>query len=284
MNWKIKGIAFRLLASLPFGDAVYQLLQRHVTRNSFQTITPALLRLHQYHVANYLRGPTGRVLEFGGGRDLLSPLLLSQAGASEVLVYDIERHSSPDQVNHCIRQLRVLQPGDWPEVADVGTDLERKYRICYVAPGDARATGLSGGSVSFIVSTSTLEHIPAGDIERILDECLRIAAPGAVFSHVVDYKDHYCYSDPSISMFNFYRFSELRWRWWNPPNHFQNRLRHTDFVRIFSRPELSEVDVVAHAADPEVLASLPLPLAPEFRGYSQVDLLTHSAYFVLRRN
>lgn len=281
MNWKLKGIAFRALAVMPFGHALYRLAQRWVTRTSTQAITPTLLRLHQYHVRNYLPVAPGRALEFGGGRDLLSPLLLSHAGASEVLVYDIERHSSPDQVNHCIRQLRALVPGEWPEIADCGADLEAKYRIRYVAPGDVRDTGLPAGSVSFIVSTSTLEHIPLPDIRLIVAECSRIAAPGAIMSHVIDYSDHYRYADSSIGMFNFYRYGERAWRWWNPPNNYQNRLRHGDFVRLFEAAGLTTISESRHPVDAESLRGV--ELAPEFRDYPVEDLLTHSAYFVLRR-
>ena len=281
LNWKLKGMAFRLLAFMPFGGWVYRQLQRHVTRNSLLTITPALLRLHQYHVTNYLRGPGGRAVEFGGGRELLSPLLLSRAGASEVLVYDIERLSSAAQVNHCIRQLRSMLPGEWPEITDCDGDLQQKYRIRYVAPGDVRATGLPDGSVGFICSTSTLEHIPAADIVLIVDECVRIAARGAVLSQVIDYTDHYRYSDAAISMFNFYRFGELAWRWWSPANHYQNRLRHSDFEKIFARPELSALEVQPRLAEPEQIAAV--PLAARFRNCSRADLLTLSAYFVLQR-
>jgi hypothetical protein len=196
-------------------------------------------------------------------------------------VYDIERHSSPEQVNNCIRQLRTLQPGDWPEVLDCDGDLQAKYRIRYVAPGDARATGLQAGSVSFIVSTSTLEHIPLPDVRGIVAECSRIAAPGAIMSHVIDYKDHYSYSDSSIGMFNFYRYNSRAWRWWSPPNNNQNRLRHSEFVDIFRSHGLIDAGVVPHHAEPGTLRDL--KLAPEFERYSPDDLLIHSAYFVLRR-
>jgi hypothetical protein len=281
MNWKLKGLAFRVMAALPFGHALYRLAQTFVTRNAFETITPALLRLHQYHVSVYRRGDRGVVMEFGGGRDLLSALLLSQAGALEVLVFDIDRHSNPAQVNHCISQLRSLQPGEWPPIADVDADLWRKYRIRYIAPGDARETGLDPASVSFVLSTSTLEHIPEAEIRAINAECVRIAKPGALFSHVIDYKDHYYYSDPAIGMFNFYRFTGREWRRWSPPNNNQNRLRHSDFTSLFSEAGLRSIEVLANPApDGELMR---VPLAEDFQRYDRQDLLIQSAYFVLER-
>jgi SAM-dependent methyltransferase len=273
MDWRLKCAAFHLLAASP---ALYRWLQR-ATGAGYLTITDTYLRLHQWHVANYRRVHPGRALEFGGGRHFLSPLLLSHAGAQEVLVYDIERLTSAAQINHTIRQLRAKVAGDWPDIDDCGPDLQRKYRIRYCAPGDARETGLSNASIDFVCSTSTLEHIPADDIRAILGECARVARSGAVFSHVIDYKDHYSYSDHSVSPFNFYRYSDRAWRWRNPSNHFQNRLRHSDYECLFAQHPLTTVDVQAWQMDVGV------PIDATLQRYSDADLRTHSAYFTLRR-
>ncbi len=281
MNWRMKCLAFHAFAHVPGRGALYRMVQRHVTQGHFETISPPLLRLQQFHVANYLRVHPGRAFEFGGGRDFLGPLLLSRAGALEIRVVDIRRLSSAAQINHTIRQLRTVVPGDWPEVQDVGNDLLRKYRIRYCAPGDARDTGLPDASVDFVYSTSTLEHIPSKDLRLIFRECVRIAAPGAVFSHIIDYTDHYRYADTSVPIFNFYRFSEPRWRIWNPADHFQNRLRHADFERLFASVGLTAVDIRKCEADPAALTST--PLAPEFRRYTRSDLLTEAGYCVLSR-
>jgi len=281
MNWKMKGWLFRALAAVPFGQHLYNVAQRRILGTAFQEITPALLRLHNRHVANFQGAPPGRVMEFGGGRDLLSPLLMSQAGATEILVFDIDRHCRPDQVNHCIRQLRKLQPGEWPEVADCEGDLFAKYRIRYIAPGDARATALPNACVSFVMSTSTLEHIGVEDIRRIHSECLRVTAPGAVLSHIVDYTDHYRYTDSSIGMFNFYQFADAQWRWWNPPNHPQNRIRHAAMKDLLVVPGVQPVEITAHTVPASELEGL--ELAPRFRALAQQDLLTQCAYFTLQR-
>jgi SAM-dependent methyltransferase len=280
LNWKLKGTVFRLIQPLPGRQTLYRLLQRFITGNAFVTINETLLRLHRYQVANYLQGPRGIAVEFGGGRDLITPLLLSQTDATGIHVFDIDRLSSTEQVNNAIRQLRVTEPGEWPEVTDCDADLVRKYRVHYHAPGDARAMGLPDGSVSYICSTSVLEHIPLADIEQILKECARVAANDAIFSHVIDYADHYVYSDSSISLFNFYRFDEREWRWWNPPAHYQNRMRHSDFVQLFERFGLSTLETVISEAPPDSLANV--PLAEPFRRYSLRDLLINSAYFVLK--
>jgi len=257
---------------------LYRVAQKYVTGSHLFDVTDAYLRSHQFHVAQYQRVHPGRALEFGGGRHFLSPLLLSNAGATEVLVYDIQRLSSPAQINHTIRQLRGRVPGEWPEISD-WLDLERIYRIRYLAPGDARNTGLSGASINFVCSTSTLEHISPADIRLILAECSRVAAPDAVFSHIIDYVDHYHYADASISLFNFYHYSEREWRWMNPSNHFQNRLRHSDFDRIFRELNWKPIETRTGTVSPDAIRAITLD--PKFRRYDSKDLLTSIGYFVL---
>jgi len=278
LNWRLKCVAFQILAHLPGGGFLYRVAQKYATGNHLFDVTDAYLRSHQFHVAQYQRVHPGRALEFGGGRHFLSPLLLSNAGATEVLVYDIQRLSSPAQINHTIRQLQGRVPGEWPEIED-WSDLHRKYRIRYLAPGDARNTGLNGAYINFFCSTSTLEHIPAADIRLILRECSRIAATNAVFSHIIDYADHYHYADASISPFNFYRYSERRWHWLNPPNHFQNRLRHSDFDKMFSESNWKAIETKVGTASPDAIRTITLD--PLFRRYDASDLLTSIGYFVL---
>jgi hypothetical protein len=278
LNWRLKCVAFQILANIPGGKFLYRAAQKYVTGKHLFEVTDAYLSSHQFHVAQYQRVHPGRALEFGGGRHFLSPLLLSNAGATEVLVYDIQRLSSPAQINHTIRQLRGRVPGEWPEIED-WPDLERIYRIRYLAPGDARNTGLSGAYIDFVCSTSTLEHIPAPDIRLILRESSRIAAANAVFSHIIDYADHYHYSDAGISLFNFYRYSERRWHWLNPSNHFQNRLRHSDFDKMFRELNWKAIDTRVGKVSPDAIRSIALD--PMFRRYETADLLTSIGYFVM---
>ena len=70
-----------------------------------------------------------------------------------------------------------------------------------------------------ITSTYTLEHIPADDIRRILVECNRILKPGGLILSLIDYQDHYSWLDLRISRYNFLRYSERQWRWFNSSLH-----------------------------------------------------------------
>jgi hypothetical protein len=289
VNWKLKCLALHVLAHVPGSQGLHQWLQRRVTGRYLDTVTDDFLAAYNYHVENFRKLPDlqgATALEFGAGRNLITPLLLSAAGARRVLALDIERLATAEHINHVIRQLRErgvpYQGGSWREIADVDADLERYYRVSYCAPGDARATGLPAGSVDFICSTSTLEHIGAADIAAILVEARRIGAPGALLSFIVDYHDHYASADPRITRFNFYRYSDAAWAWFNPRNHFQNRLRHSDYEQLFAAAGLQPLQQRSIIPPNSQHVLQTVPLAPAFVRYSIDDMVALNGFFLLQ--
>jgi ubiquinone/menaquinone biosynthesis C-methylase UbiE len=112
-------------------------------------------------------------------------------------------------------------------------DLVDHYGISYNAPSDAKRTGLHPESIDVVVSTNTLEHIPKEDIVGILCEMKRILKPGGFISSKIDYSDHYAATDRNIDRLNYLKFSDAEWDKYNHSNHYQNRLRHHDYRKIF---------------------------------------------------
>lgn len=282
MNWRLKCLAFHVLNRIPFGHSIHGALQRHVTRRYFQPISAASLATPGYHIEQFKKLPKGSVaLEFGAGRNLLIPLLLSDAGAGMVYAYDLNRLATIEQINGIIVGLRGLLPGDWPEIRSFD-ELREIYRVHYCAPADARATGLPDQSIDFIFSTAVLEHIPEPDIRAILRESIRIGAPKAKFSFIIDYHDHYGSADRDISLWNFYQFPERAWAKFNPSNHYQNRLRHIDYERIFADVGLEIVSTERVIPDWSEPSLDTVQVCDEFSRYSREDLLTASGRFRLR--
>lgn len=262
MDWRLKCAAFHLLRAYPKGLTA---LQRHITRTYFTRLTPEYRAIYERHVADFKGGVA---FEFGAGGELLAPLLLSKAGASKVYAYDMFRLATVERVNHIIRQI------GGPSLSTID-DLSRLYRIEYRAPADATMSGLPDASVDFIYSTDTFEHLKPCEIAPILTECLRIAKPCAIFSFGIDYHDHYVDSDARISPFNFYRYGDRAWRLMNPALHYQNRLRHSDFVRAFAEAGLT-------GADERVVRPMNgARVHPRFAGYARHDLETIRGHFRL---
>jgi hypothetical protein len=180
-SWKQKAMVQRVLSALPAGHRVNYLFQHHVTHGlpmpDDDLRAAAALGVHHVQRLADVSGrdeSAGRFFEFGAGWDLHMPLILWCLGVERQLVVDIRPLVRPELVADAARRLsgpvrlpefvRVPPPPDRDGLESFLAALGIEYR----APCDARATGLPVGSVDFVTSTNTLEHIPADDILTIL--------------------------------------------------------------------------------------------------------------------
>lgn len=237
-----------------------------------------------------------RLFEFGAGWDLIGPLTLWSLGAGRQTVIDLRSNLHPELIANTIDSLpghlagasavagvptRSLPPGVPPP--DLPAFLIERFGIEYRAPCDARATGLPSGSFDVVSSTFVLEHVPPDDIEAILRESRRLLRPGGLVSCAIDMQDHYADFDPSVSVYNYLRFSERRWRLINSSLHFQNRLRLSDYLSRFETAGLEIVDVARQeisAADREALAAVELD--ESFAPYEIDDLAVRTSLVIAR--
>ena len=303
MRWVAKASIQRVLSAVPRGDLVNYQLQRRVTKALPRS--DAHFRLHARETVRHFEAlgchapdldpAAARFYEFGAGWDLITPLIFWGLGVQHDLLVDIRANIRLGEVDHSIAQSRehaawleelAGRPLRLPAATPVGSvgDLERRFGITYTAPVDARATGLEPGSVDFVSSTYTLEHIPAADIAAIMVECGRLLRPGGVVSCAIDMEDHYSHTDPSVSPYNFMKFSDRTWALVNSSLHYQNRLRRPDYRRIFDGVGL---EIVAEEWDEPTAEDLALvrglKLAPRFRAYSEADLAIKVVRLVARK-
>ncbi len=294
MDWRLK-CAAHWLFSLPGLNRLYYPFKRYLARSVFRSPSElkqdlALARRHFAHLRDHAAVEPGRArcLEFGAGRDLVNNLCLWCLGLEHQLAVDLNPLLRVELVNAALAGLRGLAPADLPRLpsgplasgAPLG-DLRTRFGIDYRAPFDARRTGLPDASLDFILSTNTLEHIPPGQIGAILAECRRLLAPGGVLSFKIDYADHYSYADPRLTAYNFLRYSPGAWRVFNPPLHFQNRLRHADYAGLFRASGfelLHEEAVIPPQAEEALLVQ---PLAADYLARPGRELLPTSGWFVL---
>jgi SAM-dependent methyltransferase len=301
MRWLAKAALQRGLGALPQGERLNYVFQRHVLRSlpaGESVFRRKFSRALQHLRAYEQHGPeTPRdeavFYEFGAGWDLAIPLSFATLGIGRQVLVDIRPSVRVELVNDSLRAFERL----WPELeAQAGRalrplgepvsavdELEARFGIRYLAPCDARDTGLASRSVDFVSSTDTCEHIPEHDLAPIFRECRRLLRPGGAFSCRIDLQDHYAYFDPSLSRYNFLRFSERAWRLVNSPLHYQNRLRSPDYLRLVRAAGLELVAERPSRAGGEGLAELrALPLAPRFRGYPVEELGVTILSFVAR--
>ena len=297
----MKALLQQLLSRVPQGEQLNHLFQRYVTR-SLPTADAGCVtivgkaREHVRTIARHFRRTLGEAVfyEFGAGWDLMIPLVYYGLGVKRQILVDVRPLLRPELVNATIAQFKRLAPQlrlsrlptqriphDWPAALAL---LRECYGIEYRAPADARDTGIAPAGVDCITSTNTLEHVPQDDVVRILAECRRILADDGVMSFQIDYQDHFAYFDARISVYNFLRYSERGWTRYNPALHYQNRLRHSDYLRIISATGFEVVEehrTDATEADRALLGTLPVDR--RFRHYGQDDLGVRGALLLLRK-
>jgi SAM-dependent methyltransferase len=133
--------------------------------------------------------------------------------------------------------------------------LLKLMNIRYIAPGDARRLPVADAAMDFHVSNTVLEHIPPKVLEEILSEARRVLTPEGLLVHHIDPSDHFSHEDSSIVAVNFLKYSDDEWRRL-AGNQFMyhNRLRASDFVRIFERAGVRILRIETRTDQPSLSA------------------------------
>jgi len=302
MRWLAKAALQRGLGLVPQGERLNYVFQRHVRRSlpaSESAFRRKFARALQHLRAYEEHGPgtpaaDACFYEFGAGWDLTIPLSYAALGVGRQVLVDIRPSARVALVNDSLAALErlrdELEAEAGRELRPLGgaigsrDELEERFGITYLAPRDARATGLPAETVDFVSSTDTCEHIPPADLARIFGECRRLLRPGGAFSCRIDLQDHYSYFDRSLSRYHFLRFSDRAWRLVNSPLHYQNRLRSPDYLQLVRDAGFDVVAERASGPSEEGLEQLhSLALAPRFRGYTPEELGVTILSFVARR-
>lgn len=302
MRWLAKAVLQKGIGALPASESVNYTFQRRVSRSlptSEATFRRKFGRALSHHGAYVEHGPSRDVTEavfyeFGAGWDLAIQLSYWSLGVHRQMLVDIRPNLRLELVNTTVERLH-RRHGELEEVAgralhdpgagavDSAVELEERFGISYLAPQDARATGLESESIDFVSSTNTLEHIPAKDIVPILAECRRLLRPDGIISSRIDLRDHFCDADAGLSPYNYLRFSDRVWRILNSSVLYQNRLRRPDYLRSFADAGLAIVDETATQPTDEQLTALRnLDLAPRFRSYSLEELAVQALVVIAR--
>ena len=245
MDWRLKCLSFHIFDKIRFGDDAYYYAQKFVTRRHHRVLNKPFGsdKIFPDHATVFRRNfgalEDAVYLEFGAGRYLFDIILNYCHGINKQIVLDIKPLAKPELINQVILRFKEIESTELarrPEFllgANFVEELREHYGIEYLAPVDARHVDMPDGSVDIIATTNTLEHVPRPQLMAIMKECHRLCNHGGIVSMKIDYTDHYSHTDKSIGPYNFLSFGEGAWKLLNPRNHYQNRLRHIDYIKIF---------------------------------------------------
>lgn len=303
MDWRVKALVQKMLATLPGGKSVNYLLQRSVGGfRSFRIddkLRQAARLLELLAEAGIdVAGKTS--VEIGTGWVPVVPVYLYLMGAERCVGYDVNWYlkgallrQALDQLGDHLDEIVAGHPSceneirrRWRRLAAARgvSDVLQTLGFDYRAPADARQTGLGDGSVDVVFSNAVLEHVPSEVIEGLFHEARRVLNPaGGVMVHRVDPGDHFRSFDRSITQINFLRYSPRRWRFWGQNDlHYQNRLRAPQYRRMAERAGFAIV-VERSNVDPRSKRALAtLDIDAEFAGFGTDELCTVSYDFVAR--
>jgi SAM-dependent methyltransferase len=304
MRWIHKAIAQKAISYLPFSEQLNYFFQINITK-AIPVTQDAIVNGRGRRAIEHLSIISkhtnldiskAHFFEFGAGSDLPQPLIFYMAGIKSQLIVDIQPHVRLRLVNDMIGKLNNCGAklfnktnstyqclGNQPIAAL--SDLHQLFGIKYIAPMDARKTGLPDCSIDCCTNTFTLEHIPALDIKLIFKELYRIIKPGGIVSCFVDMNDHYAYFDKSINVYNFLRFSSAEWQFINSSVHYQNRLRYSDYHEIYEDCGFEIIYEELKLPDKQHIEYLKnTKLSHNFSRYTQYELGIRSTKTLLRKN
>jgi SAM-dependent methyltransferase len=301
MNWKYKALLQLFFSNVPLGERLNYFFQRHVmkslpTTDAKFSSNVSTAKEHIDMIERFYHRPLGSATfyEFGSGWDMKIPLAFYAFGVQHQILIDIRNLVRPDLVNDTIEKYQRIdlnfviprKPARYIEGKrrDLAPLLKKYYGIDFRAPYDARQTDIESCSIDCITSTNTLEHIPVQDIRGILKECYRILKDDGLMSFRIDYQDHYSYFDHNISVYNFLQYSDKAWIWFNPKLHYQNRLRHRDYIDLFQK---SGFEVIVErrrdGTETDLQTISRLSLDAKHNAYSLPELAVRGALVVMRK-
>lgn len=254
MNFKYKAYIQKFLSAIPNGERLNYFFQKHITNSlpisdddlSVKTDT-VITHFNNFKKYNYndLNPENCRYYEFGSGYDLVIPIGIRLLGFKDLTCIDIRELVFPELINDSVKRLKkykdkfVENSELLKNVPSINENnfrdvLNDNFQIKYIAPLDARKTGIESDSIDFILSNATMEHIPEKSLPDIMKECYRILKPGGIMSNAIDYRDHWSFFDSEISVYNYLQYSETEFEKLNPSIMYQNRMRHKDYMKIIS--------------------------------------------------
>lgn len=304
MYWQLRFLRNSLLAAMPGYQRIRLVKRRFIPYDG--AVDPWTVE-QGLRIVEMLRKSGTRIegataLELGSGWRPVIPMILRAAGARRVYMVDAERLMDERLLNDTAAHLRAQAPmlaqrlqvpveGIQATLSPVeGAGLEpatRALGLVYLAPADARRLALEPGEVDIVSSRAVLEHIPRQVLEEIFAEFARLLVPSrGVMCHIVDNSDHWAHIDKRLSMVNFLKYSERRWKLFavNPLD-YMNRLRHSEYLALAER---AGFDLLVDSSQPDsaaldALASL--PISADFAAFDPRDLaILNSVFVAIRRS
>ncbi len=303
-SWILKAAVQKAISFLPYKHRINYFFRKHVTKGA--NLTDDLFEdklIHcAAHVAAFEKYATiekDSALEIGTGWYPIVPIGLYLTGFSNIVSIDISPLVSRESVIAAIDRYSEYDRSGRLSAFFAKVDKARLEKARKLASGglsafelmmemgirlvigDARSTNFQDDSLCLIHSNNTLEHIDPQVLRQILEDFNRILHPKGIMSHNIDMSDHFAHLDRSITNFNFLKFSDGQWKIIDNSIQPQNRLRITDFERMFRDSGFQILERDDRVGTKEELNSI--RPATRYLSYAVEDLLVTHSHLVSKK-
>jgi SAM-dependent methyltransferase len=304
-KWIIKAVVQKSISYLPFGHKVNYLLQKYITKgvelnNSFfnDRFRHAVSHLNYYF--KYNDSIPEKSLEIGAGWYPVIPLYLFLCGVNEIHTIDIYKHLKKVKLKilimYYLNYFDEKRIKDFPHIKiskiNELNELINKYDSyslnevlsklnIHYSIQDATKLNFKNNYFDLIHSNNTFEHIYPDILNKILCEFQRTLKNGGIMSHLIDMSDHFSHFDNSITIYNFLKYSSSQWEMIDNSIQPQNRLRKSDFIKLYSENNINIIETYELSDKSEDLKSL--KINKEFENYDFNDLAVSYLHLVSKK-
>lgn len=237
MNHKSKTVLFKSLDVLPeqLGFYLYHKLQQlfakdmidykiESTRKSLETIV-RILNKNGFELKNK------HIIELGSGWLPILPYLLKyNSNAKRVDTYDINKHYKLSEIvklNVLFSKKYGIPPNTFDGVFQLPKDI-RYFPYTDICNGDFINADLA-------VSRFVLEHVSPESIIKIHETFREKLKSGSYIVHLISPSDHRAYSDSSLSLYDFLKYSNEEWDSIQTKFDYHNRIRLPQYLQLFEK-------------------------------------------------
>ena len=233
INWKLKSLLYKILNFFNLNKTLF-FIQKNITKRSRINYDKKIF-YWDYHYKFLKENNSKTIIEIGAGKSLAQNIYLSYMFERKIeqTLIDVSMMLDLDLFNKANKQIsEILKTDKIPSAYSI-KDLKKKFNLVYMAPADLKKIKENNLKFDACISSTTLEHIPKDELEEIFHLLKDVIRKDGIISASIDYTDHYSHTDKNISDLNFLKFNSKKWKNYNTPMLFQNRLRHQDYRRLF---------------------------------------------------
>lgn len=304
MKWIIKAIVQKTISFFPYSQKVNYLFQKHITKGVILTDELLIDKLTHFkkHFESFQKNSDNNTLdtclEIGTGWFPVIPICYFLMGAKTIYTIDIaallkeenliitikkilEFNRLNDYLKPDPEKLKVLVEIIEQETNEDIHQILKKLNIHYKIKDASKLDFLKSGSVDFISSNNTYEHIFPNVLEAINKEFYRVLKPNSLMSHFIDMSDHFAHMDNSITIYNFLKYSDKQWNLIDNKIQPQNRLRYKSQKEILINSGFKILDEDVRPGNPDEVKNL--KLSHNFSSLTANEIAISHAYVVCRK-